>query len=787
MQIVHISQDKQPKIAENSDNVIDIAVNRFMNFPENVKADFRSMGAVFMLWRGVHNPDGTVKKIPISAITGLAVDPTDTDHHVTFDDAFIAAMMGPCAGKAWGIGIATGNGVASVDIDHCRKNDGSWSQVAVTVLSRFGDAYREVSQSGNGLHVICRVDELPGGYRNIPGGNPVEMYAENRFIALTGSGCSGSPVIECSEVFASVWDQYKPATKPNTTATQFDWEYDKPLPGYTSTATNQELLSLALSSRSAASVFGNKRSFNLIWSDGSNNSEDDASVIMSLFFYTGGHCQRVENIMRTLWKGRDKWEETRRSPVTDEKISKIRYDIENCRLKWAGDDFYSKSVEVSDTPVAPVTTLDVKTTTGYQYLAGDSLKEYFHSCVFVSALNSVLTPNGEIFGPDAFSSRYGGYQFAISSEATDKPTKNAFQAFTQNQTYRFPKVDRVEYDARKPFAHITESHGVTTVNAFRYQPGERRTGDATPFLTHVAKLIPDASDQKTLLEWMAWNVQNPGQCARWAVVLQGCEGNGKSTIGDVLSRAMGITHTAPLQPSDVGNRFNGWADGKLLAVVNDFSAGDRRDVMETLKPMLTDQMITVQRKGQDQRLVKNHLSFLITTNHRDGVIKTQNDRRYAIFFTAQQCVDDLRREGMNETYFNDLYDWLNNGGDEIVAGYLDNRSVVNFPNRAPQTTSTEEAIMESRSPVEQFVDDFCEFCCDGEISSDQLFVAWKMYSQGAGVNPGSSVGFGRKFNSAIAGKNVTHGFVKGNNRNQRGYTGIRLKNVFQPVPLTVVV
>ncbi|EAP3270667.1 hypothetical protein EAD10_20515 [Salmonella enterica] len=198
-------------------------------------------------------------------------------------------------------------------------------------------------------------------------------------------------------------------------------------------------------------------------------------------------------------------------------------------------------------------------------------------------------------------------------------------------------------------------------------------------------------------------------------------------------------------------------------------------------------MITVQRKGQDQRLVKNHLSFLITTNHRDGVIKTENDRRYAVFFTAQQSAEDLKRDGMNETYFNDLYDWLNNGGYEIACDYLHNRTMVNFPNRAPQTTSTDEAILESRSPVEQFIDDYCEFCSDGEISSDQLFITWKMWGQRVGINPGSSVGFGRKFNSAIAGKNVTHGFVKGNVRNQRGYTGIRLKNIFQPAPLTIVV
>ena len=239
-----------------------------------------------MLWRGVHNPDGTVKKIPISARTGCAVDPADSAHHVTFDDAYVSAYVGPCAGKVWGVGIATGNGVAAVDLDHCLDN-GQWSQLAINVLGQFGGAYREVSQSGNGLHIICCVEQLPEGYRNIPGGNPVEMYAENRFIALTGTGCSGSPVVECSEVFATVWNQYKPADK-TLRNTVTNWQYDVPLPGYTSQARDEDLLAVALSSRSAASAFGAKRSFSDIWEAGSDNSEDDASVIMTLFFYTGG-------------------------------------------------------------------------------------------------------------------------------------------------------------------------------------------------------------------------------------------------------------------------------------------------------------------------------------------------------------------------------------------------------------------------------------------------------------------------------------------------------------------
>jgi hypothetical protein len=96
------------------------------------------------------------------------------------------------------------------------------------------------------------------------------------------------------------------------------------------------------------------------------------------------------------------------------------------------------------------------------------------------------------------------------------------------------------------------------------------------------------------------------------------------------------------------------------------------------------------------------------------VYKSKNDRRYAIFFTAQQRADDLVRDGMSGDYFPKLWEWARNGGFAAVAGWLHRYQCDPRFNpaagchRAPDTSSTAAAIEESRGVVEQIVADAIE-------------------------------------------------------------------------------
>ena len=141
---------------------------------------------------------------------------------------------------------------------------------------------------------------------------------------------------------------------------------------------------------------------------------------------------------------------------------------------------------------------------------------------------------------------------------------------------------------------------------------------------------------------------------------------------------------------------------------------DRREVLDALKPLITDDRIEIQHKSVDQVTAENRANFILTSNHKDAVLKTRDDRRYAIFYTAQQSREHLERDGMTGDYMPRLWQWLRNGGFADVAGYLQRYAIPDELNpavgchRAPTTSSTDDAILESRGLVEQEIIAACD-------------------------------------------------------------------------------
>ena len=102
-------------------------------------------------------------------------------------------------------------------------------------------------------------------------------------------------------------------------------------------------------------------------------------------------------------------------------------------------------------------------------------------------------------------------------------------------------------------------------------------------------------------------------------------------------------------------------------------------------------------------------NFLVNSNHKDALRKTANDRRWCILFCAQQSHEDLLQSGMGGTYFPRLYDWLRNGGYAHVTELLRSYKIPQefgldcLLSRAPETSSTDEAILAGMGRVEQEV------------------------------------------------------------------------------------
>jgi len=734
----------------------------------------------WILWDIVTDEDGERLKIPVSPHTLSACNAHDPQQWVSYE---AAALLGPSVGKGVAFVFTESDPYFFIDLDECIVN-GQYSLLAQEMLATFPGAYTEISQSGTGLHIIGSAPKI--AHRCHDKAIGIELYTEKRFIALTWKNMSGNP--DTVHDLTAVVEKY---LKPGAEAGPKDWTYT-PVREWRGFTDDTELIRKALASTSAASTFGSKCSFRQLWEADTaalaaaypdqrreyNASQADAALAQHLAFYTGCDCDRIKNLMLQSGLKRDKWESredylprTILKAISQQRdvygAVKLKADTESVRLKaeqirkekLAGADdaafnaLYNKSGPAASAQfwvnnatrqldellalLRPVTQAPPPTVStepsrrqGYQYMSADLQIEYFKGCCYVTSEHRIFTPDGQHMKPEQFNANYGGYIFQLD-EMGEKTTRKAWEAFTENQCLQFPKVAGTCFKPDTPAGGIFIREGLPVVNTYIPYDPVRTHGDASRFIKHLEILLPDTRDRTILTSYLAACCQYKGVKFQWAPLIQGVEGNGKTLITSCLEYCLGAKYTHRPNASDLDNKFNGWLMDKLLIAIEDiFVTDNKMQVLEILKPMITGEGLEVQKKGVDQVTVNICCNFIFNSNHRGAVRKTENERRFAIFYTAQQEQRDIARDGMDGEYFNSIYEWLRHGGFAIVAEYLYTYAIppefnpATHCQRAPFTSSTRAAIEESLGGLEQEIKESIDAgkvgFCGGWISSVAL-------------------------------------------------------------------
>ena len=128
---------------------------------------------------------GQWDKIPADPTTAQPAPWSDPATRCSFDVAFMAYQRDARFG---GIGyLMHGNGIVGIDLDACVGTDGTIAPWALEIVEQFDGAYWERSISGTGLRGFCRgsLGEI-GGCRSKIEGCSVELYADVRFLVVTG-------------------------------------------------------------------------------------------------------------------------------------------------------------------------------------------------------------------------------------------------------------------------------------------------------------------------------------------------------------------------------------------------------------------------------------------------------------------------------------------------------------------------------------------------------------------------------------------------------------------------
>ena len=268
-------------------------------------------------------------------------------------------------------------------------------------------------------------------------------------------------------------------------------------------------------------------------------------------------------------------------------------------------------------------------------------------------------------------------------------------------------VENLRYDPAQGTKRFFTEDNKPYVNIYRptFAPAdpERAAEAGDIFRRHIENLVAEAEHQRTLIDYLAYHVQQPGRKIRWAVLLQGTQGCGKTALAVAMAAVLGRRNIRKLAATNVlDGQHNDWAYGAQLVVMEEVRVigHNRFGVMDKLKPCISDDDISLRRMYEPPQTVPNITNYIMFTNHHDSLAIHDDDRRYFVLASPLQNAADIKRIG-GEAYFNRLFGMFRDNAGGLRAFFEQWPISTDFrpESRAPVTKYLRELAENSASPL----------------------------------------------------------------------------------------
>lgn len=325
-------------------------------------------------------------------------------------------------------------------------------------------------------------------------------------------------------------------------------------------------------------------------------------------------------------------------------------------------------------------------------------------CFITSTGQFFRHTTGRTFAPEVLDLIY-----QLPAAGDDKPPRARDYAI---QVAGIPQVETERYDPARKERFFTEGN-VPYLNTYRSNaPAPDPAGAAEAedlMLPHLHKLIGQPDYVQTMMDFAAYHVQKPGCKIRWAPLVQSTKGAGKTVFAVMLSAVLGRGNVKKLGPDNVIDRkYNEWCVGSQLVVMEEVRivGQNRHAVMDRLKPCISDDEVSVDRKWADLRSVPNITNYLMFTNYADALAISDDERRYFVVASSIQTLEQVLALG-GDPYFTKLYNGIRDNASGFRA-WLENWKIspsFSPEGRAPLTEHLREMARHAASPLAAAVRD----------------------------------------------------------------------------------
>ena len=161
-------------------------------------------------------------------------------------------------------------------------------------------------------------------------------------------------------------------------------------------------------------------------------------------------------------------------------------------------------------------------------------------------------------------------------------------------------------------------------------PKSATEAEITPWLAHVAFVVPDPRERTIMLDWLAWIVQHPGEKPNWALVLgSSAEGIGKDMMMEPVRAALGAANVREIGPDDLASSNTDYLENVRLLLIEEMEMAERKSMMNKLKPVIAAPPYTlrVNIKFQPQFEIPNLIAAIFFTNMENALHLSRQGRR----------------------------------------------------------------------------------------------------------------------------------------------------------------
>lgn len=274
------------------------------------------------------------------------------------------------------------------------------------------------------------------------------------------------------------------------------------------------------------------------------------------------------------------------------------------------------------------------------------------------------------------------------------------------------KADKMDFAPKKP--KIFKEGKIMYTNGWNPQEAVTgKPGDCTPWLRHW-DVLGWSEHRDHMLKFMAFTLLHPEQKINHIILLGGGEGVGKDFILKPFIQAMG-DYSRTIQGHELLSSFEDYLFNTKHLHINEIELGDHSksgEVATKLKPLATapPDRLRVNKKFANPVSIQNIVNLTMTSNSKLPIRFNNISRRfYAVWTDLDIRGDDMNIKQEWVKYWNDLWNWMRNGGIEHCIYYLRNNvDLTDFnPGATPKITDFMREISDSsKSPAQQTLEAF---------------------------------------------------------------------------------